>query len=130
LEEKLAAHKGSVSRERILPLSRILIRNPLQEGVRETLATSVKKFARTLQFEELHSSMYALRNAYTNKKDKEANATLSTAYKQLELDILAKLKEGGTKTNNLRALAERIFVLENSFRGNQDAAELSNEYLA
>ena len=74
--------------------------------------------------------MYALRNAYTNKKDKEANATLSTAYKQLELDILAKLKEGGTKTNNLRALAERIFVLENSFRGNQDAAELSNEYLA
>jgi hypothetical protein len=97
--------------------------------IRDTLAASLKKFARRLNFEELHSGMYALRQAYTTKKDKQTSGTLSTAYKQIELDILSSLKESGAKSQNLRVLAERVFVLENSFRGNQDAAELSAEYL-
>lgn len=130
LEEKLASHKGTVSRERILPLARILIRNPKMDTARDILAESVKRFARAIKFEEFHSAMYSLRQAFINKKEKEPNAALSTAYKQLELDILAKLKEGGTKLNNLRTLSERIFILDNSFRGNKDAAELSTEYLA
>ena len=62
--------------------------------------------------------MYALRQAYTTKKDKEASGTLSTTYKQIELDILSALKESGTKGQNLRVLAERVFILEHSFRGN------------
>ncbi len=119
LEEKMTNLKGgSVSSERILPLARVLIRNPQQEIIRDTLAASMKKFARKLNFEEFHSGMYALRQAYTTKKDKQASGTISTAYKQIELDILSSLKETGAKSQNLRVLAERVFVLENSFRGN------------
>jgi hypothetical protein len=61
---------GPVSSERILPLARVLIRNPQQELLRDTLAASIKKFARKLNFEEFHSGIYALRQAYTTKKDK------------------------------------------------------------
>jgi len=53
---------------------------------------------------------------------------VSTAFKQIELDILAALKDGGVQSSNLRVLAERVFILDNSFRGNKDAAELSTEY--
>jgi hypothetical protein len=42
---------------------------------------------------------------------------------------LSSLKDGGVQSQNLRVIAERIFILDNSFRGSKDAIDLSNEYL-
>ena len=68
LEEKLkngeAVTKG-LNSTMTLGLSRILIRNPKQEIIRETLNSSLKTQARKMSFEELHSSLYALKQAYT-----------------------------------------------------------------
>jgi hypothetical protein len=103
-----------------LGLSRILIRNPKQEVIRETLASSLKTQARKLNFEELHSSLYALKQAYNIDKNAKDEG-LQAKYKQAELDVLQQLKEGGAKTKNLRILAERLFQVENSFKGNAEA---------
>ena len=130
LEEKLVTLKGGVvTNDRILPLSRLLIRNPTSEVIRDIVANSIKKYAKRLDYEEFHTGVYALRQAYSSKKDSQGNTTLSTAYKQVELDILASLKEGGVQSQNPRAVAEKALILDNTFRGNKDAAELSAEYV-
>ncbi len=57
-----------------LGLSRILIRNPKQEVLRETLNSSIKTQARKMNFEELHSTLYALKQSYTGPNSgKDAN---------------------------------------------------------
>jgi len=99
LEEKLkesTSQKG-VAPVHILGLSQILIRQPGSEAVREALTTSVKSHVRKLNFDELHSSLYALKNSYTSNKQ---DASLQAKYKQFELDLLAILKESGGKTRN------------------------------
>ena len=71
LEEKLKTsdqHTKGVSSVMTLGLSRILIRNPKQEVIRETLASTLRTQARKLNFEELHSALYALRSAYNSDK--------------------------------------------------------------
>jgi hypothetical protein len=123
LEEKLKANESNVkgiNSSMALGLSRILIRNPKQEVIRETLASSLKTQARKLNFEELHSSLYALKQAYNIDKNAKDEG-LQAKYKQAELDVLQQLKEGGAKTKNLRILAERLFQVENSFKGNAEA---------
>lgn len=40
------------------------------------------------------------------------------------------MKEGGAKTKNVRVLAERLFLVENSFKGNAEAQEVANDILA
>jgi len=123
LEEKIT-QLGSDSYsppQGVLPLSRILIRNK-SPIISDHLANGVKKFARKLNFEELHSAMYALRSSY----QVSGNAT---KLKQLELDVIANIRDGGAKSRNARVLAERIFFLDNSFRGNSDSMELQKELL-
>ncbi len=39
------------------------------------------------------------------------------------------MKEGGSKTKNIRVLAERLFFVENSFKGNAEAQEVANDML-
>lgn len=131
LEEKLkngdTITKG-LNSTMTLGLSRILIRNPKQEIIRETLNSSLRTQARKMSFEELHSSLYALKQAYTgNTSGKDAG--LQAKYKQLELDVLQQMKDGGAKTRNVRVLAERLLVVENAFKGNVEAQEVAQGML-
>lgn len=131
LEEKLksgdAMTKG-LNSTTTLGLSRVLIRNPKQEVIRETLNSSLKTQARKMNFEELHSSLYALKQAYTGSSSGK-DAGLQAKYKQLELDVLQQMKDGGAKTRNIRVLAERLFIVENAFKGNTEAQEVAKDML-
>ena len=66
-----------------------------------------------MNFDELHSSLYALQKAFG-----EAG---SARMKQVELEILNVMREGGAKTKTASILAERAWFLDNSFKGNKDA---------
>ena len=71
LEDKLKANDSvnkGLSSNMTLALARILIRNPKQEAIRETLTSSLKTQARKLNFEELHSSLYAIKSSYNSDK--------------------------------------------------------------
>ena len=81
-----------------------------------------------MNFEELHSSLYALKQAYTGSTSGK-DAGLQAKYKQLELDVLQQMKDGGAKTRNVRILAERLFVVENSFKNNAEAQEVAKDML-
>lgn len=39
------------------------------------------------------------------------------------------MKDGGSKTRNMRVLLERLFVVENSFKGNAEAQEVAQDML-
>ena len=81
-----------------------------------------------MSFEELHSSLYALKQAYTGSTSGK-DAGLQAKYKQLELDVLQQMKDGGAKTRNVRILAERLFVVKNSFKNNAEAQEVAKDML-
>lgn len=70
LQEKLSANKsGTVPYNQIEGLAQILIRNPKSETIREVLIASISKNVRRLNFEELHSTLYAIRNSFNIDKD-------------------------------------------------------------
>ncbi len=91
LEEKIQAEKNKYcGPHHILAVSRILIRTPTSAVIRDYLANGLSKFSRKLNFEELYSSMYALKTAFNQDKTNG-----STRLRQVELDVLSNLKEGG-----------------------------------
>lgn len=66
LEEKIAGYgpEAYAQADTLLPISRILIRHSKSNVLRDYLAGGVKRFARRLNFEELHSTLYSLKQSY------------------------------------------------------------------
>lgn len=71
-----------------------MIRHPNNsDAIREALVNSVKRLGLRLNYEELSTAFYALKSAF------KGDSASAAKYKQIELDFLAKIKEGGF-TNN------------------------------